>query len=236
MLDEIADAQILMCESLEASLSLTLEAFANVELNEATRVKIEAEKQTNVAEALLARYLQRGPLLLERAASGSGAVNVGNSAVTSSTVVDDFNAAVSSNWHKISDQVGVSSFFRSSTYGRSSSDFVDSDTGRANHKGKRKTSTSSKKSGNSTDEHTSGDHNNKCDNVQSAFAAASMRKMLEEIRLAHANAELSRFHLLRRLDSLKVRSKSCVVILLTSLLVWQTDFILLNIIAAFFRR
>lgn len=206
MLDEIADAQILMCESLEASLSLTLEAFANVELNEATRVKIEAEKQTNAAEALLARYLQRGPLLLERAANGSGAVNVGSSAGTSSTVVDDFNAAVSSNWHKISDQVGVSSFFRSSTYGRSSSDLVDGDMGRTNTKSKRKTSASNKKSGSASDEHSSSDHT-KCDNVQSAFAAASMRKMLEEIRLAHANAELSRFHLLRRLDSLKVRFK-----------------------------
>ena len=186
VLDEIADAQILMCESLEASLSLTLEAFANVELNEATRVKIEAEKQTNAAEALLARYLQRGPLLLERAATGSGAVNVGSGSVTSSTVVDDFNAAVSSNWHKISDQVGVSSFFRSSAYGRTSSDLVDNDMGRANNKSKRKPSSSTgKKNGSSTDEHGGSDHS-KSDKVQSAFAAASMRKMLEEIRLAQA--------------------------------------------------
>jgi hypothetical protein len=186
-----------MCESLEASLSLTLEAFANVELNEATRVKIEAEKQTSAAEALLSRYLQRGPSLLERAASG---VSGGSSGVTSSTVVDDFNAAVSSNWHKLSDQVGVTSFFRSTNYGRSTSDVVEGDHSRS-HKSKRKTS---KKSGNTTDEQNSNELN-KSDNVQSAFAAASMRKMLEEIRLAQANAELSRFQLLRRLDSLKVR-------------------------------
>lgn len=195
-----------MCESLEASLSLTLEAFANVELNEATRVKIEAEKQTSAAEALLARYLQRGPLLLERASSGVGG-NIGSSGATSSTVVDDFNAAVSSNWHKLSDQVGVTSFFRSTNYGRSTSDVVDGDPSRSN-KSKRKTS---KKSGSTTDEHNSNELN-KSDNVQSAFAAASMRKMLEEIRLAQANAELSRFQLLRRLDSLKVRGNNNVSI------------------------
>jgi hypothetical protein len=61
---------------------------------------------------------------------------------------------------------------------------------------------SAKKSSHGGDEQ---DSDNKSDNIQSAFAAASLRKMLEEIRLAQANAELSRFQLLRRLDSLKVR-------------------------------
>lgn len=184
-----------MCESLEASLSLTLEAFANVELNEATRVKVEAEKQTQAAEALFARYLQRCPVLLERAVSGAN--------IHSTSATDDFNAsvqaAVSSNWNKLSDQVGVSSFF-----GRSRSTGGDADRGGNRTISKRTHNSSAKK--NSThhgaDEQ---DFDNKSDNIQSAFAAASMRKMLEEIRLAQANAELSRFQLLRRLDSLKVR-------------------------------
>ena len=119
--------------------------------------------------------------------------------IHTTSATDDFNAsvqaAVSSNWNKISDQVGVSSFF-----GRSRSTGGDGDRG-GNRTSKRNNS-SAKKSNHGGDEQ---DIDNKSDNIQSAFAAASMRKMLEEIRLAQANAELSRFQLLRRLDSLKVR-------------------------------
>ena len=46
-----------MCESLEASLSQTLEAFAGIELQEATRLRSESELMTESAEESFARYL-----------------------------------------------------------------------------------------------------------------------------------------------------------------------------------
>ena len=201
VLDEIADAQILMCESLEASLSLALEAFANVELNEATRVKMEAEKQTQAAEAIHAKYLQRCPVLLDRAANG---VSTSVSAISVDDCSATVQAAVSSNWRNISDQVGVSSFFRSGSNRASSSDNTD---GRSRQY-RRGTGSNSRNGagGSSFSSGGEGGHNEKSHAVQTAVAAASMRKMLEEIRLAQAIAELKRFQLLRRLDSLKVRS------------------------------
>jgi len=57
VLDEVADAQMLMCESLEASLSLSLETFIGTELLQAAKLKTEAEEMTEDAEASFAKYL-----------------------------------------------------------------------------------------------------------------------------------------------------------------------------------
>jgi len=57
VLDEIADAQISMCESLEASLSLSLEAFCGTQLQEVAQLKQEAEQMTENAENSVSKYL-----------------------------------------------------------------------------------------------------------------------------------------------------------------------------------
>eukprot|EP00579_Thalassiosira_antarctica_P017590 CAMPEP_0201928000 /NCGR_PEP_ID=MMETSP0903-20130614/19951_1 /ASSEMBLY_ACC=CAM_ASM_000552 /TAXON_ID=420261 /ORGANISM="Thalassiosira antarctica, Strain CCMP982" /LENGTH=289 /DNA_ID=CAMNT_0048466345 /DNA_START=79 /DNA_END=945 /DNA_ORIENTATION=+ len=57
ILDEVADAQVSMCQSLEASLSLSLEAFAGVELNEATRLRSEADVMSENAESSFSKYM-----------------------------------------------------------------------------------------------------------------------------------------------------------------------------------
>jgi len=57
VLDEVADAQMLMCESLEASLSLSLETFIGTELLQAAKLKTEAEEMTEDGEAAFAKYL-----------------------------------------------------------------------------------------------------------------------------------------------------------------------------------
>lgn len=87
VLDEIADAQMLMCESLEASLSLSLEAFIGTELQQAAKLKSEAEEMTESAEASFAKYLHGK-----------------NAHGTSSN--DNEIGAVSSSWNKISEGVG----------------------------------------------------------------------------------------------------------------------------------
>mmetsp|Transcript_22058 Transcript_22058/g.32847 ORF Transcript_22058/g.32847 Transcript_22058/m.32847 type:complete len:869 (-) Transcript_22058:3744-6350(-) len=57
VLDEIANAQVQMCESLEASLSGSLEAFCGTQLNEVAFLKAESETTTDAAEQSISRYL-----------------------------------------------------------------------------------------------------------------------------------------------------------------------------------
>ena len=87
VLDEVADAQISMCESLEASLSLSLEAFIGTELEEANRLKEEAEEMTESAEVAFAKYLH------------------GKNAQNSNVTESDQGSTVPS-WNKISEGVG----------------------------------------------------------------------------------------------------------------------------------
>lgn len=87
VLDEVADAQMLVCESLEASLSITLETFIGTELNQATKLKMEAEEMTEDAEASFAKYLH-GKNAYGASSSGEAELNV------------------SSSWNKISEGVG----------------------------------------------------------------------------------------------------------------------------------
>ena len=84
VLDEIADAQMLMCESVEASLSLSLETFIGTELQQAAKLKTEAEEMTESAEASFAKYLH-----------GKNAQNSSNE-----------NDSGGVTWNKISEGVG----------------------------------------------------------------------------------------------------------------------------------
>ena len=90
ILDEIADAQMLMCESLEASLSLSLEAFIGTEIVSSGKLKTEAEEMTENAEASFAKYLH--------------GKNAHHSSASSD--YDQSTGAVSSSWNKISEGVG----------------------------------------------------------------------------------------------------------------------------------
>lgn len=87
VLDEIADAQMLMCESLEASLSLSLENFIGNELQQAGTLKSEAEEMTENAEIAFAKYLH-------------GKNSYGSAAATE-------QEPVASSWNKISEGVGT---------------------------------------------------------------------------------------------------------------------------------
>jgi len=90
ILDEVADAQMLMCQTLEASLSLSLETFIGTELQQATNLKTEAEEMTESAESAFAKYLH-----------GKHAQNAATSSDT-----DMHTGPVSSSWNKISEGVG----------------------------------------------------------------------------------------------------------------------------------
>ena len=85
MLDEIAAAQLQMCESFEATLVMSLEHFADSELQAATNLKSNAKSATDSAEQLMAKYLNG-----RHAVGGSeGESSGGNDA-----------------WNKFSEQVG----------------------------------------------------------------------------------------------------------------------------------
>jgi hypothetical protein len=86
VLDDIADAQILMSETLEASLSLSLETFISTELNHASQLKADAEEATVSAEAAFSSYLH------------------GKSNTMNNSAAED--SAIVSPWNRISEGVG----------------------------------------------------------------------------------------------------------------------------------
>ncbi len=181
VLDEIADAQLLMVESLEASLSLSLETFIGTELEQAEKLKMEAEEMTESAENAFAKYLH--------------GKNAEKSGIGMGILMDTAEQAqtVASSWNKLSEGVG-------NQLGRIGISTKDPNQEQNNNQG---SSTSPlrrlrKKGGNAGNEKVTGEP------VDKAIYAANLKQNLEEIRLAHANAELKRFQLLKHLDALKV--------------------------------
>lgn len=77
-----------MCESLEASLSLSLDAFCGTQLHEVAQLKQEAELMTENAESSLSRYL-----------NGRHAPDV-TSADSWSKINDQISTQVGSTFHK----------------------------------------------------------------------------------------------------------------------------------------
>jgi hypothetical protein len=94
VLDEIADAQMLMCESLEASLSLSLEAFIGEELKQAADLKVQAEEMTENAEVMFAKYLH-----------GKNSQGSSSSSSTGGGV-ELLEGNFGTSWNKISEGVG----------------------------------------------------------------------------------------------------------------------------------
>jgi len=204
ILDEVADAQVSMCQSLEASLSLSLEAFAGVELNEATRLRSEADVMSENAESSFSRYMHGRHS--ERAnmaggVGGDGGIGSNSNSVGSGSIamdaLDQQNFVTS--WNKLSDHVG--SQFKN--WNRASSDESgdggDSASAKGNEPGRRLKNLRDRINRGKDDE------TEKDPSFATAEAAANLRHNLEQIRLTQANSELKRFQLLRRLDSIKTR-------------------------------
>jgi hypothetical protein len=222
ILESLASSQLSMCQSIEASLSLSLEAFAGVELNEATRLKSEVDVMEESAESSFGKYMHG------RHSERATLLGVGEGMENLLDEKDQQNLAIS--WNKLSDHVG--SQFKNWSRTSSNNEETDSQRGGKFNIGKLRGG-----GGNAQ-----GD-NKKVEDKDPAFAAAEaaanlrhnlvrlMFKALvrytgdiivlihliyllmpqEMIRLAQANAELKRFQLLRRLDSIKV---SCSRLLL----------------------
>jgi hypothetical protein len=89
MLDEIAEAQVQMCQSFEATLVTSLEHFADLELRAAKTLENSADQSTESAEQLLAKYL-----------------NGKHAAALSSSGPESFDAGGNDAWNKFSEQVG----------------------------------------------------------------------------------------------------------------------------------
>jgi hypothetical protein len=183
MLDEIANAQVQMCESFEATLVMSLEHFADVELRTGSNFKASAEEATESAEQLLGKYLHgKHAAALSNQDSGDSAGN---------------NEA----WNKFSEQVGnhgSSLLSRFQNRGKKQ-EVAKTNLSGAPIKVKAKTQTHSvtPKSSAPTEDPV----------VQAARTAANMRLTLEQVRLAQATAELKRFQLLKHLVAHKQRRK-----------------------------
>ena len=187
ILESLASSQLSMCQSIEASLSLSLEAFAGVELNEATRLKSEVDVMEDSAETSFGRYMHG------RHSERATLLGVGEGMENLLDEKDQQNLAVS--WNKLSDHVG--SQFKN--WSRASSTNEEAESQRGGKFNIRKLGgggNNSQGDGKKAEE--------KDPALCAAEAAANLRHSLETIRLAQANAELKRFQLLRRLDSIKV--------------------------------
>ncbi|KAL7545384.1 hypothetical protein ACHAWF_008735 [Thalassiosira exigua] len=219
ILDEVADAQVSMCQSLEASLSLSLEAFAGVELNEATRLRSEADALGDNAEGTLGRYLhgrhaERAHLAGGRDGGGGGGLGV--------DALDQRDFVAS--WNKLSDHVGsqFKGWNRATSAESSGTDGSGGDGSGggkegAKEPGRRLKNLRDKMVGNKGGPGGGGSARTgegdapdappaeRDPSLATAEAAANLRHNLEQVRLAQANAELKRFQLLRRLDSIKTR-------------------------------
>ena len=181
MLDEIANAQVMMCESFEATLVVSLEHFADVELRTGSNFKSSAEESTASAEQLLGKYLH------------------GKHAAALSTQDSGESAGNNEAWNKFSEQVGN----HGSTFlSRFQNIGKNKEVGKTNLSGapiktKTQTHTAPPKSTVPTEDPV----------VQAARTAANLRLTLEQVRLAQATAELKRFQLLKHLVAHKQRRK-----------------------------
>ena len=179
MLDEVASAQVQMCEALEASLVVSLESFADTEMLQVSQLKADAEAATESAEASFARYL-----------NGRHADKLGDG-----TVPQD-------SWNKLSEQVG--SQLGPTMQKWKKGDILSPQTtpdrlGSTLKNWRSKDDVGTAGKGRRTS-------NNAADpNLVMASTAANLHLTLEQIRLAQASAELKRFQLLKKLVSIKVR-------------------------------
>ena len=198
ILDEVADAQASMCQSLEASLSLSLEAFAGVELNEATRLRSEAEVMSENAEGSFSRYMHGRHTERANMAGDMGGDGIGSHS-SSMDPLDAQNFVTS--WNKLSDHVGsqFKGWNRAASNESNSSGGDGGNDAGSEPKGRLKNLRDRMNRGKDDEGH------EKDPALAPAEAAANLRHNLEQIRLTQANAELKRFLLLRRLDSIKTR-------------------------------
>ena len=199
ILDEVADAQVSMCQSLEASLSLSLEAFAGVELNEATRLRTEADVMADNAESSFSKYMHGRHSERANMAGGVGGSD-GLGMAISMDAMEEQNLVAA--WNKLSDHVG--SQFKSWNRGNSEESGGTNSSGEGNGAMK---SGGAKLGSRLRDRMQRGkeEEPEKDPALATAEAAANLRHNLEQIRLAQANSELKRFQLLRRLESIKTR-------------------------------
>ena len=212
ILDEVADAQMTLCQNLEASLSISLEAFAGIELNEVTRLRNEGEAMSDNVESSFSRYMHGRHTERANMAGGIG-MSVGEGMGLGGGMamdgLDQQNFVTS--WNKLSDHVG--SQFKnwnraSESSGSSNGEMGGVSTCNSNENGE---STKVQRLKNLRDRMnrvggtTKDDETEKDPALATAEAVANLRHNLEQIRLMQANTELKRFQLLRRLDSSKTR-------------------------------
>mmetsp|Transcript_24891 Transcript_24891/g.61225 ORF Transcript_24891/g.61225 Transcript_24891/m.61225 type:complete len:850 (-) Transcript_24891:1812-4361(-) len=179
MLEEIADAQVQMCQSFEATLVTSLEHFAELELRTAKTLDNSAEESTESAEQLLSKYLN------------------GRHAAALSSNPNDIEGNEA--WNKFSEQVGnhgQTLLQRFQNRNKTKAPQGPPRTALSQGISRTQMSTASKSVPVPVDPA-----------VQMASTAANLRLTLEQVRLAQATAELKRFQLLKHIVAHKQRRK-----------------------------
>ena len=190
-----------MCESLEASLSLSLDAFCGTEIQEVSRLKTESEQMTESAETSFAKYLNGRHALGTKSDRDSwnklsdqlvhNGGGMGTATTTTTTMFGKWRNETTKNWRS------------SSTSGSNNNNNSSSN----NNNGSIMMLNNSDDSG----RRRKGEQDPQ---VTMAVTAANLRLTLEHIRLAQASAELKRFQLLKKLVSIKVPSPLLLLLFL----------------------
>jgi len=177
ILDEFAESQMQMCNTVHTALSASLDDFIGGDLLNAKKLKVEADEATANAESGMAKYLHGKQLSIP----------------TSSADLEQSLTTAMNTWNSISESVGsqMKNYFK--TNNNSSDSESGNDTSSSKDSDRRRFRRGKASTGDKKDEQ-----------LERVISAATLIHTLQDIRLASGNAELKRFHLLRHLDLLKV--------------------------------
>lgn len=189
MLEEIASAQIAMCEALDQSLGESLNAFCASELQTVAMLQQEATDSTDAAEQGMAKFLNgRGQVnFLDTTSSNNDSGNLNSSSSSLQTAGKTGNGDIASRlkntWRK-------TNMLRR---GESSSDSVSGVAGGSSSSAPMKDFQGTPLTPEQTAAWTK------------ATLAANFEMNLETMRAAHANAELKRFELMKHMIAIRHR-------------------------------
>lgn len=197
VLEEIATAQVQMCETLEASLVLSLEDFAQTEVTQVQQLQALATESTEMANTSMQKYL-----------NGRHAPSNQSSAELSQL----FDGA---SWNKVGDQVGaqVGATLQKWRLGELQASGSDSLKSLKKNWGRSK---SQGDNGSGGDSGSNSHHSNRRSshtNVASQpggegevfHTAANLQLALQQMKLTQATAEFQRFQLVQKIVSIKKR-------------------------------
>jgi Putative GTPase activating protein for Arf len=197
---QVATAQEQLCNSIENTLAMSLEAFCDAEQPTVDLLRQEAMEATESAEALLAKYIHLGITTTDMTNNCSN--NINDSTSDSSTDAESMANAAATKAAGIASSIKSWRMQLSKRQDSTGGGGGGSGSGGA---GSRHASPARHASMAASIEHANGDASNTDTTLIRATQAANLRLGLEQLRQSQATAEVKRFYVLQHLVALKHR-------------------------------